>query len=265
MPPTTGSNPHANARVLSCAPVLRAKDVVTLGNAACGLAAILFCIQGRPVWAAYTIMVGYLFDVGDGLVARALGSSNRFGAELDNLADHVTFGIAPAYCIYLAYRPTTPVLGIVLGAVYALAATLRHTRNLVYDVPTSLCWVGMPRPVSAFIAVSFVHSRLFDTRFGPSLGVATVLGLAATVLGTLPFVNHRGRRLQWWVRCIILGSAVSWIGSVLFLRAYFWDVVLFVSVGYSLISWMALSREERRGFFEAVRAWKRTMATGRAG
>ncbi|MGH7630771.1 MAG: CDP-alcohol phosphatidyltransferase family protein, partial [Gemmatimonadales bacterium] len=141
--------------------MLHAKDLLTLGNAASGLASILLCVQGRPGWAAWAVMVGYAFDVADGAVARAMGGSNRFGAELDNLADHMTFGIAPAYCIYLAYRAETPALAVLMGGAFALAATVRHTRNLVYPVPTAGCWVGLPRPAAAFVAISFVQSRLF--------------------------------------------------------------------------------------------------------
>jgi phosphatidylserine synthase len=244
--------------------MVRAKDLATLGNAASGLAAILLCVQGRPSAAAFAILVGYMFDIADGAIARKLSGSNRFGAELDNLADHMTFGIAPAYCIYLAYRPVAPWLGVVLGGVFALAATLRHTRNLVYQVPTTLCWVGMPRPAAAFVAVAFLHSRLFETRLGPWLGVALTLGLAAAVLSTWPFVNHRGRRLQWWARGFVVAWAGSWIATGLLARAYFWDVVLGWAFGYSVASWLALTPDERRAFFVATRAWKRGIAQGAA-
>lgn len=245
--------------------MIGAKDLVTLGNAACGLAAILLCVQGRPTLAAAAIMVGYVFDVSDGLLARRMGGSNRFGAELDNLADHMTFGIAPAYCIYVAYEPISAPVGIALGGAYALAATIRHTRNLAYDVPTKLCWVGMPRPAAAFVAVAFIHSRLFQTQAGPWIGIAVVIGLLATVLGTWPFVNHRGRRLQWWARGFIVAWVAHWVSTAVFMPAYFWDVVLLWTFSYAALSWVVLSPEERRAFFDARREWKRGIVSGAKG
>jgi len=244
--------------------VLGLKDIATLGNAASGLAAILLCVQGRPTWAAFAIMIGYAFDVSDGILARWLGGSNRFGAELDNLADHMTFGIAPAYCIYLAYQPFSPMLGILLGGGFALAATIRHTRNLAYEVPTKLCWVGMPRPAAAFVAVAFLHSRVFSTSMGPWIGVALMVGVMASILGTWPFVNHRGRPLQWWARGFVVAWITSWVATAAFAPAYFWDVVLIWTVSYAATSWLALSKDERRTFFDARRAWKQAIASGQS-
>jgi phosphatidylserine synthase len=244
--------------------VLRLKDLATLGNAACGLLSILFCVRGDAHLAAWAIMFGYAFDAVDGPIARALGGSNRFGAELDNLADHMTFGIAPAYCVYLAYVPTAPWLGAGLGGTYALAATLRHTRNLVYEAPTTLCWAGLPRPAAAFALLAVIHARFFDTRPGPWIGAALILGVVGVLLGKWPYVNHRGRAFQGWVRVLVTVWVGSWIATALFARAFFWDAVLICIAAYTLFSWTVLTRDERREFFDAMRAWKRTIAAGQA-
>lgn len=78
-------------------------DFLTLGNAACGTGAILFCLNyleaGRHdpyLLGAFLLMpLALALDLADGIVARGQRHS-PFGADLDSLADIVSFGVAPA-------------------------------------------------------------------------------------------------------------------------------------------------------------------------
>jgi CDP-diacylglycerol---serine O-phosphatidyltransferase len=78
-------------------------DFFTLGNAACGVAA-LFCAMvfmgGGAMgyfWAAAALSpVAFVFDVLDGKIARARQEHSILGRELDSLADVISFGVAPA-------------------------------------------------------------------------------------------------------------------------------------------------------------------------
>ena len=85
-------------------------DLITLGNASCGMAAILFAIryavagEHALMWAALILLpIAAVCDFLDGYVARWRHQHSPFGADLDSLADIVSFGVAPA------------VLGFVLG------------------------------------------------------------------------------------------------------------------------------------------------------
>ncbi|MBV9892012.1 MAG: CDP-diacylglycerol--serine O-phosphatidyltransferase [Rhizobacter sp.] len=78
-------------------------DVFTLGNAACGFAAVLMAMRslasGRVedlLIAAAFAPAALVFDVLDGRVARARNEHSALGRELDSLADVVSFGVAPA-------------------------------------------------------------------------------------------------------------------------------------------------------------------------
>ena len=78
-------------------------DVLTLGNAACGLAAVFFAMHymgsGSPAhfFAATTLApAALLFDWLDGRVARWRHQQSVLGRELDSLADIISFGVAPA-------------------------------------------------------------------------------------------------------------------------------------------------------------------------
>src|SRR5436189_67377 len=75
----------------------RIPDLLTTANLACGVASILLASQGQLTIACGLIFVAALFDVLDGLAARALGGGSPLGAQLDSLADRVSFGVAPAF------------------------------------------------------------------------------------------------------------------------------------------------------------------------
>ncbi len=78
-------------------------DWFTLGNAFCGMAAILAAMDSlrapaehSALLAAAFIPFALLFDVLDGRIARWRQSASVLGRELDSLADVISFGAAPA-------------------------------------------------------------------------------------------------------------------------------------------------------------------------
>lgn len=75
----------------------RIPDLLTTANLSCGVGSILFASQGQLTAACALVFAGALFDVLDGLAARALGGGSELGKQLDSLADMVTFGVAPAF------------------------------------------------------------------------------------------------------------------------------------------------------------------------
>ena len=78
-------------------------DFFTLGNAACGVGAILlamlFMASGERAHffgAAVLAPIAFIFDVLDGRIARARHQHSPLGRELDSLSDVISFGVAPA-------------------------------------------------------------------------------------------------------------------------------------------------------------------------
>ena len=79
-------------------------DLLTIGNASCGTIAIFLCLDylatDRPrfLWAAFILLpTALVFDVLDGYVARLdKRRQSVLGADLDSLADVISFGVAPA-------------------------------------------------------------------------------------------------------------------------------------------------------------------------
>ncbi|WP_245844266.1 CDP-alcohol phosphatidyltransferase family protein [Nibricoccus aquaticus] len=78
-------------------------DFLTLGNGFCGtgsvLASMYFLVMGEGRWlvtAMVLLPVALIFDFADGRVARWRRNSSALGADLDSLADVISFGMAPA-------------------------------------------------------------------------------------------------------------------------------------------------------------------------
>ena len=177
--------------------------LITLGNVLAGVIAISYLMDawGTPtpearehLWtkAAWMIFIGMVCDALDGRVARLTGAASSFGAELDSLADVVTFGVAPALLAKSVIQGTLP--GVVapklvtaLVAVYALGAALRLARYNVESARVSVpghvtrVFRGLPSPGAAGVVAAVVLLRReFDV---PGLGWAF---LAATpILGLL--------------------------------------------------------------------------------
>ena len=79
-------------------------DALTIGNAACGTIGIFLCLDylatdsRRFLWTAFLLLpLALVCDVLDGYVARLDRTrQSALGADLDSLADVISFGVAPA-------------------------------------------------------------------------------------------------------------------------------------------------------------------------
>jgi len=84
-------------------------DFFTLGNAACGVGAILLAMlylasgdRAHFLTAAALAPAAFIFDVLDGRIARARHQHSALGRELDSLSDVISFGMAPAALAFAA-------------------------------------------------------------------------------------------------------------------------------------------------------------------
>jgi CDP-diacylglycerol--serine O-phosphatidyltransferase len=95
---------HVERRHLSMLRSYTAADAFTIGNAACGTIAIFLCLDyiasdnRRFLWTAFFLLpLALVLDLVDGYVARLdRKRQSVLGADLDSLADVISFGVAPA-------------------------------------------------------------------------------------------------------------------------------------------------------------------------
>ncbi|KIG15984.1 CDP-diacylglycerol--serine O-phosphatidyltransferase [Enhygromyxa salina] len=79
-------------------------NAVTSLSLVFGLVVLVVASEGEFELAGWFTIWSVLLDKLDGTVARLLGASSKFGAQLDSLADLVVFGVAPAGTILLLMR-----------------------------------------------------------------------------------------------------------------------------------------------------------------
>lgn len=85
-------------------------NALTLGNLFCGSIAVIATIEHLYQTVAICIILSLVLDFFDGFIARALKSNSNLGAQLDSLADMVSFGLLPGLLIYNAFANNGNVL-----------------------------------------------------------------------------------------------------------------------------------------------------------
>lgn len=103
LPSVSTSAPPPKKKRFSLIRTFALADLITLGNAFCGMGAVLTSMsyvasgQRGAIWAALVLLpLALVCDALDGTVARWRRKSSPLGADLDSLADIVSFGVAPA-------------------------------------------------------------------------------------------------------------------------------------------------------------------------
>lgn len=122
--------------------------VATLANLSSGLLAILAASQHDYWLACILLFVGAWFDIMDGYIAKHHGQATDFGAEMDSLADLVTFGVAPMFIIMSYYN--TNWLSV-LTLLIPLCGALRLARHNVNRVKTKDYFIGVPIDTSCIV------------------------------------------------------------------------------------------------------------------
>ena len=155
-------------------------DALTIGNAACGTIAIFLCLDflatdsRRFLWLAFFLLPSALAcDVLDGYVARLNPKRQSvLGADLDSLADVISFGVAPAVLGFtLGLRGGWDMLILTFFVVCGVSRLARFnvTADALADPSTGKVkyFEGTPIPTSilivALLAVAFYLGRIDDT------------------------------------------------------------------------------------------------------
>ena len=100
------------------------------------------------------IALSAVADFLDGLVARALHAVSNIGAELDSLADLVSFGIAPAMVLYNIMLGHGSGHWALLALLLPVFGALRLARYNV-DPTQGTVFTGLPIPANAIFWIGF--------------------------------------------------------------------------------------------------------------
>ena len=192
---------------------------LTLGNSLCGFTAILYALQVFAVtsdgvthtvqevlsYSAWLICGAMIFDMLDGWTARLLNATSEYGAQMDSLADMVTFGVAPAVMVSVMAQTNAlvwlpPRITWILCAVYVGCAALRLA---LYNVKAARgetghgAFDGLPSPGAAAAVASLV--LIYGTPEKEYNLIAQALPFYSGVLGLLMVSKIPYMHFGYWL------------------------------------------------------------------
>jgi CDP-diacylglycerol--serine O-phosphatidyltransferase len=138
-------------------------NAITAAAMCSGLTGIRFAISGMWREAVIAVILAGVLDGIDGRIARLLRAQSRFGAELDSLADSLSFGTAPALILFLWSLGDLTRIGWFAALAFAICGALRLARfNAQIDVKdqphkSAGFLTGVPAPVGAGLALLPVY------------------------------------------------------------------------------------------------------------
>ena len=195
-------------------------NLVTLLSLCAGLTAIRFAYEGQLRYALIAVLVAAILDGLDGRIARLLKGTSRFGAELDSLADFLSFGVSPAIILYIYGLNELNSIGWITVILFTSASALRLARfNVMIDDPNKPAWaghffVGMPSPAGAIVVMlpiylAAVVEAPLNARPWALLEVCYVALIAFSILSAilLTFGTKNERTAGWYVGGATAGAA----------------------------------------------------------
>ena len=143
-------------------------NFITLSNLLCGVLSIIFAFDNNLILAAIFIFVGNFLDFFDGFFARLLKVEDKFGLQLDSMADLITSGLAPAIILFhliknqsqIQYPDTVPLAFLAL--IIPVFSAIRLS-NFNIDLSQKNSFIGLPTPMLAIFiaAIPLINLQLF--------------------------------------------------------------------------------------------------------
>ena len=218
-------------------------NVATIFNMFLGFMAITLILNGETIKAGWVMMVGGLFDIIDGKLARLLGLSSRFGTEFDSLADTISFCAVPSILIYSVYVEGLPyLLGAVISFMPLLFGTIRLARfNIDTGENPKPYFTGLTTPLAAITIITFMlfNYQSYGDMGDPRLALVLVAILSFLMISPvrfskfplLSFRNGRSNNMRLVGLIIILLSIIFFRGLVLF-------PLMAIYIFWSITKWM---------------------------
>lgn len=163
-------------------------NMFTIGNLFLGVLAIILVFNGKPELAAIMVIVAMLCDGLDGRVARALNAQSEFGKELDSLSDVISFGVAPAFIMYVVgFQNLNSATAWIVTAVFPICGALRLARfNVVSGTPGY--FIGLPIPAAGGVLCTLA---LFSKELNVVILVLSTLLLSYLMVSTVKYPNFK--------------------------------------------------------------------------
>jgi len=183
-------------------------NLFTVGNLFLGFISIILAFNQKAELAAIMVLIAMLCDGLDGRVARALNAQSEFGKELDSLSDVISFGVAPAFIMYVvAFTGMNAAAAWIITAIFPICGALRLARfNVVAGVPGY--FIGLPIPAAGGVLCTLA---LFHNELNSIILVLSTLLLSYLMVSTVKYPNFKKigiPKKAIWITPIVIAIAV---------------------------------------------------------
>lgn len=224
-------------------------NAVTCLNLVSGCVGVVFAFRNQFDLVAYCMLASGLFDLLDGLIARALGVSSAIGKELDSLADVVSFGFLPGVIYFQLLSqalliPDTGPLSSWLpyaGFIVTVFSALRLAKfNL--DERQQSDFVGLNTPMNAFYVLSlpFIAQSSLIPRMGelfsqPTFLLISILVTSWLLVSEFRLFSMKLKSLSWQDNKYKYLFLLVSIGLLLSLQLIAVPLILLLYFGFSYL------------------------------
>lgn len=213
---------------------------ITCLNLLCGCIGVVAALEGKLLWVPYLIWIAAILDFFDGFAARILKVSSPIGAELDSLADNVTFGLLPATLLFQMLRGHgLPEWVPYLAFIVSIFSALRLAKFNV-DTRQTTSFIGVPTPANALLISSFPlilaqEDTLIPVNFidNPVFLLATAFLMSYLLVAELPLFALKFKNFSWADNKI---KYIFLIASVLLLIFFKFVAIPLIIILYILLS-----------------------------
>jgi CDP-diacylglycerol--serine O-phosphatidyltransferase len=247
------AEPHERSAVAPWRYVI--PNAVTSMSLVLGLFVLLAASEGRFEDAGWLMVWCVLLDKLDGTTARLLGSTSKFGVQLDSLADLVVFGVAPAGTIMLLSRAEPELFALYGGfglvpvalAMFVVCSALRLAKfNVLSESGGPSVFFGMPTTLAGGLLALLVLIGLQYQLAGLLAALPIVAACFALLMVSnlpLPKIGHDAGRAMKVFQLVTV--ALAYVFG--FMRV-FPEYLLGISIFYAVVGfgWGFLHRGELR-------------------
>jgi CDP-diacylglycerol--serine O-phosphatidyltransferase len=141
-------------------------SLFTLFNLFFGIWSMVLASRGEFYRAGWYIVFAGILDTLDGRLARLSNTGSKFGEELDSLVDIVSFGVAPAFLMYMLAFGNAGQAEWIFCYFYVMAVAIRLARfNVVQAGRPKHAFIGLPSPAAGMTLATyypFTQSDLYQ-------------------------------------------------------------------------------------------------------
>ena len=198
-------------------------NIMTLLGLCAGLTSIRYALDARWQMAALAVVAAGVIDGLDGRLARLLHATSRFGAEFDSLADFCSFGVAPAFILYIWSLHGANRFAFIPCLMFAVCMGLRLARfNAALETSPKPAYAqsfftGVPAPAGAGVvllplflwleAVQQGWVRMADAAHYAGFVAAMLVGTSILLVSTLPVWSFKNFKIPAeYVLLLLLGT-----------------------------------------------------------